>query len=119
KYFFMLTRLASFVLRLATDLRLATVLCPASCVSCLHVLESDQRRISISERPDQLVAEVIRALTNVMGHALLVHHAGASDFAAQPRREIAVAPPFDHRLLVIQLDLRHEQPRIALRRHVL
>jgi hypothetical protein len=51
-------------------------------------------------------------------HAFVVQHPRPRDLAAEPCAEIAFAPSRLDGVLVIQLDLRHEQPRVAPRRRV-
>ena len=63
--------------------------------------------------------EVIGAMADGRRHALLVQDARAADFGAESRPEIAVAASGDDGRLVIELDLGHEQPRIAARRRVI
>src|SRR5262249_12001870 len=66
---------------------------------------------AIGEDLDQLLVEEVGSGSNVLRNPLVVHLTAAIDVVAQALVEVPVLAALEDRALVVELDLRDEQPR--------
>ena len=98
------------------DRRLRRTASVARCSSATRSYRSaEQRRIAVRQRVHELLLEVGRARADRRSRHALRRAPGALDLRAQPVEQVALLAPGPHGRLVVELDLRHEQPRVAPR----
>src|SRR6516162_2839621 len=81
----------------------------------IFVLISEQARVAVGKRLDELLLEIRVAGTDCCRYALFVQVLSAFDFLPQPVEQIALLPSDADRAFVVQLDFRDEQLRVAAR----
>src|SRR5438445_9372516 len=84
----------------------ARTLTGARSLSRLLGSRSQERRVALGELPDQLLLEVVGPPAGQAGRSGEVGLATAIDLLLQPLLQVAVLASLDHRLFVVQQELR-------------